>query len=90
MNTQELRVAVNLAYKTTITAQVNARLAIIKAMETPGNEEQLAFINNIDDGLERINHVYQAMLENLDLYEASQQVDHLERCLALGGGPHAA
>ena len=89
MTTQPLRVAINAAHKATILAQVQARLTMLSAMQTPDDEARLNFINNLDDGLERVNKVLEAMLESLDLYEASQYIDHLERCYALEGNSNA-
>jgi arginase family enzyme len=85
MDYQPLRVAINHANKATILAKLQTRIALLNALNVPDNEAEQVAINNLDDQLTEVSNKLDELLQSVEALDTKQIVDHLERCLMLGG-----
>lgn len=83
MNYQPLLVAINLAVKANILAQIEARRFMLGVMEADRSPDELAILNDVDDLLAMCRDSYEDMRSDLEALDAQRQVDHLNTCLKL-------
>ena len=83
MNYQPLLVAINLAVKANILAQIETRRFMLNAMEANKPPDELVVLNNVDTLLTRCIDFYEAMRSDVEGLDTSQQVTHLNKCLKL-------